>query len=261
MAPYAKGDIVVRSVPFAGGPNVDEPRNLQKFCYTCCRPTMSKMITEEECKMRTCTACKRIHYCSTECQKRDWKAVHRIECGYLIQAQRNRKFGTDGHFWLDSEIRIFARVLFRLGRAAAAAADDDDEEKALVARFLKLDSHVDDDRRGVEPSTIDTLRQYLVGHEYTRSLTDRYLAEIISRTQYHMRSNLGSIGEDVALVCVEIAEMGHSCASNASMVLREDGCVYVIANRAIESDAEVRVSVVNNLMPGGMRRRVRLNCD
>lgn len=261
MAPYTKGDIIVRSVPFAGGPIVDSgsdsSQQLLKFCYACYRPEVSKMLTEDECEMQQCTECKQISYCSTECQQRD-SIHHRLECAYLVKAQRNPKFGAGtAYFWLDSETRIFARVLLRLGRA-------DDVDDALVARFLKLDAHLQDENRaaaGVEASTIDTIRQYLVGHAYTSSLTDGQLKEIVSRTQYHWRrTNLGAISveEKIALVCVEISEMQHSCASNASMVLREDGCVYVIANRTIESDADVRVTIVNNLMAGKQRRWVRL---
>src|SRR5690606_26928882 len=42
-----------------------------------------------------CAGCKSVSYCSVECQKQDWKRVHREECK-LLAAQRKSAWFPDG---------------------------------------------------------------------------------------------------------------------------------------------------------------------
>ena len=40
---------------------------------------MNAELSKEEKKLRTCSKCKRVAYCSKECQKKDWEG-HRKDC-------------------------------------------------------------------------------------------------------------------------------------------------------------------------------------
>lgn len=44
------------------------------YCHKC----------EDEEKLKRCSRCKKILYCSKECQKEDWKK-HKIECDKIIE--------------------------------------------------------------------------------------------------------------------------------------------------------------------------------
>lgn len=57
----------------------------QMRCHVC------KTLAE-----KYCARCKKVAYCSRDCQRRDWKLVHRQVCGHLTLDQRygNRKHTT-----------------------------------------------------------------------------------------------------------------------------------------------------------------------
>jgi hypothetical protein len=57
--------------------NNNHDRNL-KACKTCGK--LKAELSKEEKKLKTCGKCKRVAYCSKECQKKDWKG-HKKNCG------------------------------------------------------------------------------------------------------------------------------------------------------------------------------------
>ncbi|CAM6039740.1 unnamed protein product [Sphagnum compactum] len=77
-------------------PSAVEPKKKQQtgaggyFCIVCGKSTK-----------RRCKQCKRVHYCSTECQRQHWVAVHKFECHGL-------ETGSPGS--LDTDSRTFSEV-------------------------------------------------------------------------------------------------------------------------------------------------------
>jgi hypothetical protein len=77
-------------------PRAVEPKKKQQmgagryFCIVCGKSTK-----------RRCKQCKRVHYCSTECQRQHWVAVHKFECHGL-------ETGSPGS--MDTDSRTFSEV-------------------------------------------------------------------------------------------------------------------------------------------------------
>ena len=55
----------------------DEKENTYKKCTFCGSPESSTR------KHKVCSACKKAFYCSTDCQRFDWKKNHKTECKKL----------------------------------------------------------------------------------------------------------------------------------------------------------------------------------
>jgi hypothetical protein len=49
----------------------------RKACKTCGK--LNAELSKEEKKLKTCSKCKRVAYCSKECQKKDWEG-HKKDC-------------------------------------------------------------------------------------------------------------------------------------------------------------------------------------
>ncbi|KAH9480725.1 hypothetical protein JR316_0007325 [Psilocybe cubensis] len=59
--------------PLSGGPTVFLPLLRRDACNLCTK-------TSNDAKLRICSACGEVSYCSTECQRQDWVS-HKIRCG------------------------------------------------------------------------------------------------------------------------------------------------------------------------------------
>ena len=53
------------------------------LCYTCCRPETSTL------KLKSCTGCRLVEYCSKECQIKDWNGLHKQQCASLAKIKGN----------------------------------------------------------------------------------------------------------------------------------------------------------------------------
>jgi SET and MYND domain-containing protein len=53
-----------------------ETPKIERFCSHCFLPL-------QDGTRKRCTACKVVRYCSTECQRSDWKLIHQKECPVL----------------------------------------------------------------------------------------------------------------------------------------------------------------------------------
>lgn len=261
MAPYNKGDVVLRCRPYVVGVTCFRPRNQTRICcFTCFRVMHSTMLSESPADMHRCAACKQAAYCSRECQRLDWKETHRYECPYLVRLQKRRDMlDGAGELTLTSEARLLARLVLRIGRAMDAkkrSSDDaaDLKEIDLAERFFKLAVGSGGEEpwrfrwREVLEKRARQARIYLAGHEYMKTLSDDTLMGMEYRRNLHA-PKMWLYQVSAAVVSVEICELEHSCDPNCSAVFREDGYVYLIANRRVESDADIRISFINDLLP------------
>lgn len=60
--------------------------SLSRICSWCFHPVSSSdLLPNTKCitALKKCSACKVSQYCSTACQRADWKAIHAKECGRL----------------------------------------------------------------------------------------------------------------------------------------------------------------------------------
>eukprot|EP01084_Bolivina_argentea_P074197 134626_1 len=55
-----------------------------KYCKQCGVKNYSDTGYIKKRKMRLCSGCQKVHYCTRRCQKIAWKFVHKYQCGYLF---------------------------------------------------------------------------------------------------------------------------------------------------------------------------------
>lgn len=55
------------------------------FCSECLLPIAEKLLQ--------CSGCESLRYCSTSCQKKHWRTIHKLECGYLQKMNPNVPVG------------------------------------------------------------------------------------------------------------------------------------------------------------------------
>ncbi|XP_074604108.1 N-lysine methyltransferase SMYD2-like [Brevipalpus obovatus] len=68
MVKFIPGDVIIECYPLAHAISVQEQIFRCNFCF------------RKSASLRKCSACKSIRYCSTDCQSKDWKSMHKYEC-------------------------------------------------------------------------------------------------------------------------------------------------------------------------------------
>lgn len=261
MAPYQRGDIIMQCDAFVYGPAADiAGKDIKKFtCWTCHRSASAFILGESACVLKRCAQCRHVAYCSKECQTRDWLALHRLECPYLVRTcRRSDLVNMQGQLFLWNDERFLARCLLRLGDAR-------DSDAESFERFFRLPIPVrhhlfsDNDnmqcrnafRPDIGAERIRVVRRLLAGHAYTRSLSNKEICQIDLRLQsaatagsFHKSDMWGSFA-----LFLPIARLAQSCRPNASAVMRQDGRMYLLANESIASDAAIRIACVDTVLP------------
>ncbi|PPQ85767.1 hypothetical protein CVT24_002274 [Panaeolus cyanescens] len=65
---------------------------IRRYIYICGAPGCKTCFTNPDAVLRTCTGCKTVRYCSTECQERDWKGApykHKWLCKLLAKVAQS----------------------------------------------------------------------------------------------------------------------------------------------------------------------------
>lgn len=266
MAAYKKGDVIMRCAKFAGLPTLTYHEHRfhgvesQMVCLFCFRSKTPTMVGEGMTTLKRCTACRVAGYCSVECQRADWRDVHRDECPFLKRALETKLLNDAEPNALNSTDRHLARCLIRVGRVKNVAknAEVDAAEKQLVERYLQLDSHANDKSikliADVHADFYDRMliiRRYLNGNAYLSTLSNGEIVEHECRRRYYSAKFPFIAG---SVICLELADIVHACDPSASAVLRDDGFVRLVANRDIASDDDISLSYTDNLMTTDRRR-------
>ena len=102
----------------------------------------SEDVSVQSAKLKSCARCRKVAYCSVECQTADWKAWHKAECGkrlevgerFLLSSLSSRPElngcrvevvrGVD-----EATREVVVRVMSEASRAAGAAAEGEDNEE------------------------------------------------------------------------------------------------------------------------------------
>ena len=107
-----------------------------------CSVAYSEDVSVQSAKLKSCARCRKVAYCSVECQTADWKARHKDECGKRLEVGETfllcklvsrpelngcrvevvRGMDKASH-------RVGVRVLSEAPRAAGAAAEGEDNEE------------------------------------------------------------------------------------------------------------------------------------
>jgi hypothetical protein len=70
------------------------------ICYSCWKPSPL---------LKKCAACKRVSYCSQQCQKHDWNSSHKKTCKFLVASNKQRvPISPTGRTWevyFDEKVR------------------------------------------------------------------------------------------------------------------------------------------------------------
>jgi hypothetical protein len=123
----------------------------------------SEDVAVQSAKLKSCARCRKVAYCSVECQTGDWKARHKKECGKMLEATGN-DVGKDDNGLVKSAMKaaehaeaesaveeatceVGVRVVAE-GRAevrvhgVATASEEDNEEQAKAVDESKAASPV-----------------------------------------------------------------------------------------------------------------------
>jgi hypothetical protein len=104
---FAPGDLVAEfTSPLVALPDVAHQETTCSYCLS--QAPIPLPDVPSNFKLRACTACRAVRYCSTQCQKSDWAFVHAKECKVLQQVRK----GT-GQDWLPTPVRALMQVLLR----------------------------------------------------------------------------------------------------------------------------------------------------
>jgi hypothetical protein len=107
-----------------------------------CSVAYSEDVSVQSAELKSCARCRKVAYCSVECQTADWKARHKDECGKRLEVGENFLLcklksrpelngcrvevvrGMD-----EASHRVGVRVMSEAPRAAGAAAEGEDNEE------------------------------------------------------------------------------------------------------------------------------------
>ncbi|XP_051123836.1 histone-lysine N-methyltransferase ASHR1 isoform X2 [Andrographis paniculata] len=89
---FSPGEVILRETPYVSVPtkNKESPKSKCEWCFT-------------SRNLKRCSACHLVWYCSSKCQKADWK-FHSVECEILPSHEKNR---------ITPSIRLMVRLYMR----------------------------------------------------------------------------------------------------------------------------------------------------
>lgn len=139
-------------------------------------------------------------------------------------------------------------------KKTGGGGDDDDADVVAAGKFFQLytESPIDQRRLPALLESVKRVRQMLAGNAYCRAKSDAHLLAIVNRLTYAC-DKCSHFGTNT--VVLEFCAYAHSCDPSASIVSRgDDGFFYLVANRRIASDADIRIAYVSNLLPTHIRK-------
>jgi hypothetical protein len=104
---FAPGDLINEfTSPLLALPDVAHQQVTCNYCLG--QGPVPLPNVRDTLKLRSCTACHAVKYCSTACQKADWSAVHAKECKAFKELRDSQ-----GRDWLPTPVRALMQVLLR----------------------------------------------------------------------------------------------------------------------------------------------------
>ena len=108
------GTLILQQSPFAAAVH---PKFLSKVCSTCFRENRTGIASVAH-PFKRCSGCSVLHYCSQECQRKDWIAFHKLECPLFrketeVVITQGVKTFTDASPLQSAQFRLHIRVFIR----------------------------------------------------------------------------------------------------------------------------------------------------
>lgn len=246
------GAIISKYSPFATIPK-QSLLNSNGACHYCFRLAMPSVIGEDLCKLKRCSACRQVAYCSQQCQRADWSRVHQLECRFIARAFNDPRASRP-----NLNVRLLARCILRASLAANNATTQEDKDEA-DAQLNHIEAHTEKFAKGQHyeahfAELRRALDQFLAGDKFYKTLSDEQLRDLDCRSVYHSKKMTDCAG--VVVLPSALATLKHSCRPNACIVQREDGFLYLIAIGEIEKEEEIRISFVSDMATTKQRREV-----
>ncbi|KAG9285246.1 hypothetical protein G9A89_002142 [Geosiphon pyriformis] len=215
------GKLIMEEKPYAA---VVDDKNLDKIC-SCCFNQAKRLMR--------CSSCNMTHYCSTQCQKEDWK-YHKDECQTVNKVKRQPP----------ASIRIICRILRKRSKEPQS--------------FSAIES-LQTSREKFKNKEIETFAQLsLLTRECVSPaeiLGGGEMIDLFCRLTCNSFSILDEemIGIGVG-VYSEIALINHSCLPNC-LAIFEGSKVMIRSIRSIQKDEEIFITYTDLGLPTVERRK------
>ncbi|RDL38590.1 SET protein [Venustampulla echinocandica] len=220
------GEVVICiNEPFV---TVVEKDALERVCSYC-------MLEHETSSLKRCTRCKVVRYCSAECQKLDWKLIHKNECSLLTKLPHTPP----------TSFRALYQLLLRYPEFGTE----------LDPRSANLEHHVHDFKKD-EKRWGETMLQAKAVTEYSKSPSTK--TEKVATLLCIMRINgfRAALPDDTPIgLCYEptLALANHSCMPNG-FIMFDGRCVSIIALNPIKKDDNIFITYVDPTQSRDTRR-------
>ncbi|KAH7035223.1 uncharacterized protein B0I36DRAFT_381975 [Microdochium trichocladiopsis] len=255
------GDIIAvfdgAGTPAIAIPDSNHLAHTCSYCLATPADNNDTTTTTPPVKLRACTGCRVVAYCSPACQKRDWQLVHKLECKVFQRVRASTS--ASGHVALPTPVRALVQILL---------LRSDADRNALVG---KLESHVDDFRR-LPPGNVNDsnrssaeavswqdmeLQAMAALHYLGRAVGEREkneALEVLCKLQVNSFNRLDAdIGQTGLFLHPQLAMVNHSCLPSA--YVQFSGRVAVLrAYQAINEGDEVEISYIDQALPLSQRQ-------
>ncbi|KZO93300.1 SET domain-containing protein [Calocera viscosa TUFC12733] len=239
--------------------------NLDAHCASCLLNPQSSLSPEYQVtQLRRCTGCLAVSYCSSECQKYDWKG-HKEECRALkaLRSHGDQDPGMPGE-----AVRALGRLVWTRKRVGGDTAWwTEVEHMQSNITLLNPRQHEPLAMLGLAVCRyLGITPQQSSPEETARKLDElgfpsiRNLTNFLSRFQTNSFSlttpDLTNVGVAVSPLAALIS---HSCMPNAAVVfptgLGRRGALEVIALRDLQSGEEILTSYLDVALPRAERQK------
>ncbi|KAJ1331437.1 [histone H3]-lysine4/36 N-trimethyltransferase SMYD [Microdochium nivale] len=263
------GDIIgVFAGPAAAVIAIPDSQHLDDTCSHCLATAATLPPSDDgtaAAKLRACTACRAVVYCSSACQMRDWQlAPHKLECKVFQRVvagigggggHRNRRA-------LPTPVRALVQVLLRdessraalvggleghgdafrrvaIGGGGSSGANDDDDESTTSWQDMELQAMA---------------ALHYLGRSTDDERAKREAVEILCKLQVNSFNRLDAdTGQTGLFLHPALAMANHSCLPNAYVQFSGRAAV-LRAYQTIVQGQEVEISYIDQALPLAQRQ-------
>ncbi|KAJ1349928.1 hypothetical protein KIN20_005607 [Parelaphostrongylus tenuis] len=206
------------------------PKYLLSYCHGCLK---------DGSELRKCTGCRMFVYCSTDCQKKDWR-MHKNECASC------KKY--------DGVASDEVRLVMRLAQKWAAGDMGETQADGIHRSLSTLGYHGDT----YDPKADQFVEDFKVFFE-KRVVGDdviKRLCKVLCINSFSLTNQYGvTIGISL---CIRLSAIDHSCRPNIRCAYRLTTAVMVptLNSRIPLSLNDARHSYINELLPKSLRREI-----
>lgn len=206
------------------------PKYLLSYCHGCLK---------DDSELRRCTGCRMFVYCSTECQKKDWRA-HKHECA---SCKKHDGVASD-------EVRL----VMRLAQKWAAGDMGETQWNGIRRSLSTIEYHGDTFESKADQFLEDFkvfFKKQIVGDDIIKRLCKVLCVNSFSLTNQY------SVTIGISL-CIRLSAIDHSCRPNMRCSYRMTTAVMVptLSSRVLLSLSDARHSYINELLPKSLRQEI-----